>query len=137
SWSAAPRGALALILLLDQFPRNMFRGSARAYATDALALAMAKRMAASTTDRALPPAPRLFVYLPFEHSENLADQHESVRLTRAVVAEYPAAAGFLPYAEQHLAVIERFGRFPYRNVILGRPSTPAEIDFLRGQGPSV
>lgn len=136
NWTATPRGALGLIILLDQIPRNIFRDSPRAYATDAVALAIARRTVDSGMDGALAPSARLFVYLPFEHSENVDDQRESVRRTRAVIAEYPAAATFLPYAKEHLAVIQRFGRFPHRNAILARLSTPEEIAFLQGQAAS-
>jgi uncharacterized protein (DUF924 family) len=131
SWKDAPAGALALILLLDQFPRNMFRGAPRAFATDPRALLMAKDAVAHGFDLALPPARRPFIYLPFQHSENLDDQHESVRLFRKLAAEHPAMAGYVEYAEHHLEVIRHFGRFPHRNAVLGRSSTPAEVEFLR------
>jgi uncharacterized protein (DUF924 family) len=130
SWKEAPAGALALTLLLDQFPRNIFRGMARAFATDPKALLMAKDAVARGFDLAQPPARRPFIYLPFQHSENLDDQHESARLFRKLAAEHPAMAGYVEYAEHHLEAIRRFGRFPHRNAVLGRASTPAEVEFL-------
>jgi uncharacterized protein (DUF924 family) len=129
-WMDAPAGSLALTLLLDQFPRNMFRGTARAFATDGKALAVAKPALARQFDRALPPIRRVFLYMPFEHSENLDDQRESLRRFRELAIEDPPLAGFIPYAERHLEVIERFGRFPHRNAVLGRAATPAEAEFL-------
>lgn len=135
-WSGDPAGALALILLLDQLPRNMFRGTAQAFATDHQALAVAKRAVTANFDDALPPVQRAFVYMPFQHSENLADQHESVRLFRELAASHPEQADFLNYAQRHLEVIARFGRFPHRNAVLGRASTPEELEFLaRGGSP--
>jgi uncharacterized protein (DUF924 family) len=130
SWKAEPSSALALILLLDQFPRNIFRGTPRAFATDSKALATAKEAIERGFDLALPPVRRPFIYLPFQHSENLDDQHESVRLFRKLAADDPAAAGYVQYADHHLEVIRRFGRFPHRNAVLGRVSTPEEMEFL-------
>jgi uncharacterized protein (DUF924 family) len=131
SWKEAPSVALALILLLDQFPRNIFRGTARAFATDPKARAIAKDAVACGFDLALPPVRRPFIYLPFQHSENLDDQNESLRLFRKLAAEHPAMAGYVEYAEHHIGVIRRFGRFPHRNAVLGRVSTPEETDFLQ------
>jgi uncharacterized protein (DUF924 family) len=130
-WKEAPAGALALILLLDQFPRNIFRGAPRSFATDPEALATAKDAVARGFDLALSAARRPFVYLPFQHSENLDDQHESVRLFRKLATEYPSMAGYVKYAEHHLEVIRGFGRFPHRNSVLGRVSTPEEVEFLQ------
>ena len=130
-WKAEPSSALALVLLLDQFPRNIFRGMARAFATDSTALATAKEAIERGFDLALGPARRPFIYLPFQHSENLDDQHESVRLFRKLAADDPAMAGYVQYAEHHLEVIRRFGRFPHRNAVLGRASTPEEREFLQ------
>ncbi|MGH7841671.1 MAG: DUF924 family protein [Candidatus Binataceae bacterium] len=129
-WRNEPRSALALTLLFDQFPRNMFRGTARAFATDHKALALAKHAVARQFDLALSEVERAFVYLPFEHSENLDDQRESVRLHRQLFARAPAMAGYLMYAERHMEVIRRFGRFPHRNAILRRSSTPEEALFV-------
>jgi uncharacterized protein (DUF924 family) len=131
SWKEEPSSALALILLLDQFPRNIFRGTPRAFATDPKALATAKHAVARGFDLALPPVQRPFIYLPFQHSENLDDQQESVRLLRKLAAEHPAMAGYIQYAEHHIGVIRRFGRFPHRNAVLGRASTPEETEFLQ------
>jgi len=128
AWRNSPRSCLALIVLLDQFPRNMFRGSARAFATDALALDAARHAIASGHDRALSKTERTFIYLPFEHSENLADQERAL----ALFAGHPNAE----WAQRHYEIIKRFGRFPHRNAILGRQSTPAEIEFLREPGSS-
>lgn len=133
-WMNGPSGALALVLLLDQFPRNMFRDTARAFATDYKALAVAKHTVAAKLDQALAPSRRAFVYMPFEHSENLGDQHESIRLFRDLAEENPASADYLKYAERHLEVITRFGRFPHRNAVLKRPSTPDESEFLSSGG---
>jgi uncharacterized protein (DUF924 family) len=135
-WMNEPSGALALILLLDQFPRNMFRGTARAFATDSKALAIAKRMVAAKLDHAVTPSRRAFVYMPFQHSENLSDQHESMRLFRELAEEHSELADYLKYAERHLEVIARFGRFPHRNAMLGRASTPQESEFVSSGGES-
>jgi uncharacterized protein (DUF924 family) len=130
-WQEAPRSVLALILLLDQLPRNMLRGTARAFATDAQALSIAKHAVARRFDRALTATERVFVYLPFEHSENLADQDEGVRLFRQLADQDSSASGYLEYAEGHRETIRRFGRFPHRNAILGRTSTAEEAEFIR------
>jgi uncharacterized protein (DUF924 family) len=123
-WLAMPDAALALVLLLDQFPRNAFRGTPRMYATDGMARAVASAATDAGYDEAVEPALRLFFYLPFEHSEDLADQERSVALYRAL--GYPD----LGYAERHRDIIRRFGRFPHRNRILGRTTTPEEQRFL-------
>jgi uncharacterized protein (DUF924 family) len=130
AWDAGPEEALARILLLDQFTRNAFRDSPRAFAGDALALAAARAMLASAQDAALLPVQRSFVYLPFEHAEDLAAQDESVRLFTRLVDAAPALADTLAYANRHRAVIARFGRFPHRNAVLGRASTAEELAFL-------
>jgi uncharacterized protein (DUF924 family) len=128
-WAATPEGALALVLLLDQFPRNLFRGSARVYSSDAKARATAKRALAAGQDVRLPPVQRLFLYMPLEHSEDLADQDESCRRF-AALADHPDHAELVRYAERHREIVERFGRFPHRNAALGRESTPEEEAFL-------
>jgi uncharacterized protein (DUF924 family) len=130
-WEATAEGALALVIVLDQFPRNMFRGHPRSFATDPQARAAAKNAVARGFDLALPPVQRPFIYMPFQHSENLADQEESLRLFHRLAAEVPAMAGYIEYAEHHLEVVRRFGRFPHRNAVLGRASTAAELEFLR------
>ncbi len=125
-WAETPEGALALVLLLDQFPRNIHRGRRRAYAFDQRARAVARRAIAAGHDRKLPPERRMFLYLPFEHSEDPEDQEYSVRLFEAL-----GLPEQLDYAKRHRDVIVRFGRFPHRNAILGRISTPEEEAFLR------
>ena len=131
-WRSEPRSCLALVLLLDQFPRNMFRNTSRAFATDAKARDIVRRAIDAGFDRALSAVERMFLYLPLQHSENLDDQFESVRLTRALAAEDPGSDA-LKYAEQHLEIIQRFGRFPARNAALGRQSTDQELAFLNKQ----
>jgi uncharacterized protein (DUF924 family) len=129
-WKAAPRSCLALILLLDQLPRNMFRGSPRSYESDPLALAVARHAVAARFDEVLRPIECSFVYLPYEHSEDVADQREGVELMKRL-ATHPRGTEWLGYAEQHLRIVERFGRFPHRNDLLGRASTPEEREFLK------
>jgi len=131
-WTA-PRAALARVLLLDQFTRNSFRDSARAFAGDPLALATAEASIARGDDRALIPVERWFMYLPFEHSEDLAKQERGVALCTRLRNE-TGLADPLVWVEKHAAVIRRFGRFPHRNAVLGRESTPEEIDFLARPG---
>jgi uncharacterized protein (DUF924 family) len=128
-WSDDAPGALARIVLLDQFTRNAFRDTPRAFAGDAFALAAARAMVASGQDLALPPLQRMFVYLPFEHAEDLVAQREAVHLFERLGDE-----GSTEWARKHLAVIERFGRFPHRNAVLGRMSTPEEEAFLAQPG---
>jgi uncharacterized protein (DUF924 family) len=128
-WEATPEGALALVIVLDQFPRNMFRGLPRMYASDPLALAATKRALARSFDQQVPRRDRQFFYLPLEHSENLDDQERSVALAHAYGDDE-----FTKYAEQHADIIRRFGRFPHRNAILGRATTPEEQAFLDGGG---
>jgi uncharacterized protein (DUF924 family) len=133
-WAATPDGLLALLLLLDQFPRNLFRGAVQAFAGDA----PARQLAAAAIDRGwdapLAAVEKLFVYLPFEHSEALADQERSVALFSALADGHPGCEGFLDYAHRHHEVIARFGRFPHRNAALGRPSTPEETSYLAQPG---
>ena len=128
-WEATPEAALALLIVLDQFPRNMFRGSPRAFAADPLALTVAKRAVAQNFDRQLDLPRRNFFYLPFEHSENLVDQKRCVELSR----QNSDAEG-VKWAELHADIIRRFGRFPHRNAVLGRVSTPEELAFLDAGG---
>jgi uncharacterized protein (DUF924 family) len=130
-WQEQPDGALALCILLDQVPRNIFRGTARAFASDPAARAVARRILASGFDLAYPTDDhRLFCYLPFEHSEDIEDQWLSVTL----FSERTADRQTTDYARRHCDIIRRFGRFPHRNEILGRPSTPEERDFLKQPG---
>ena len=133
-WADRPEGLLALIVLLDQFPRNLFRNAPRAFATDAQALALAQQALAQGVDAQLMPVARAFIYLPFEHSEDLAMQDRAVALFSALAQHGEAFASYLDYAERHRDVIRRFGRFPHRNAILGRASTPEEIAFLARPG---
>lgn len=128
-WEAAAEGELAFILVLDQFPRNMFRGSPRAFATDALARAAAKRAMRRGFDRAFASPKRNFFYLPLMHSEELADQERCVALCREL-----GDANALKFAELHADIIRRFGRFPHRNALLGRIATAEERAFLDGGG---
>ncbi|MCP1290592.1 DUF924 domain-containing protein [Chromobacterium sp. S0633] len=127
------RRGLAWLILTDQFPRNLFRRSAEAFATDGQALALAREIVARGLDRQLPHIARTFVYLPFEHSESLADQDEAVRLFETM-AEDAAMASFIDYAHRHRDVIVRFGRFPHRNAALGRMDTPDEKAYLAEPG---
>jgi len=128
-WEESPEGALALVIVLDQFPRNMFRGEARTYATDAAARGVADRALARSFDQQVAQPERQFFYLPFEHSETLAEQERGVALNRA-----SGDADALKWAELHADIIRRFGRFPHRNVVLGRATTPEEQEFLDGGG---
>jgi uncharacterized protein (DUF924 family) len=130
SWRDAGPSCLALTIVLDQFPRNMFRNDPRAYATDDKALASAEHAVRTGFDLQFLPVARTFFYLPFEHSENLEHQWRSVELTSALPYDSRTAA-FMEHARGHKETIERFGRFPHRNAILGRESTPEELEFLR------
>jgi uncharacterized protein (DUF924 family) len=129
-----PQGALARILVLDQFTRNAHRNTPRSFAGDALALDAARALLEGGADRDLPPLQRAFVYLPFEHAEDAFMQERAVELLSALATEHPGFDEMLDYAHRHRAVIARFGRFPHRNEILGRASTSEEIDFLRQPG---
>ncbi len=137
-WDGLPRSALALVLLLDQFPRNAYRGTSLAFAGDARAQEITLLGLERGYQQYFTPLERLFFYLPLEHAENLALQDRSVELMRQLEAEAPelAKAQIADYAERHRAVIERFGRFPHRNEILGRDSTPEEVQFLAEPGSS-
>lgn len=135
-WRESVDGTLAYILTLDQFTRNAHRGTAKAFAGDPLALAAARALVASGADRTLPGVRRQFIYLPFEHAEDLAMQDESMRLFTALAGADPALADLPVWAERHRVIVARFGRFPHRNAILGRPSTADEEAFLREPGSS-
>ncbi|MEI3852081.1 MULTISPECIES: DUF924 family protein [Ensifer] len=128
-WRATPENRLAAIILLDQMPRNMYRGTPLAFATDCLALHEAKLAVGVGADMAIKPEARAFVYLPFEHSENLTDQTMSVKLFTEL-----GDADYLDYAIRHREVIEQFGRFPHRNALLARVSTDAELAYLAQPG---
>jgi uncharacterized protein (DUF924 family) len=135
-WQETPRGSLALVLLLDQFPRNMFRGDRQAFATDPLAQEVAEHTIQNKFDLELLAIECLFVYLPFMHSENLAAQHRSVALFQKLAQECCYLEDALSPAIKHKEIIERFGRYPHRNAILGRASTPEEVEFLQQSGSS-
>ena len=135
SWTTVD-GALAQIILLDQFTRNVFRGTARSFAGDHRALMLAQGLVAAGRDRGLPGVRRQFVYLPFEHAEDLAMQNESFRLFTDLARSEPALADLPTWAEKHRVIIARFGRFPHRNAVLGRPSTAEEEAFLKEPGSS-
>ncbi|MGA9421482.1 MAG: DUF924 family protein [Rhodanobacteraceae bacterium] len=135
-WNETPHGRLALIVLVDQFSRNLFRDDARAFEHDGLARAWAREAVATAADRALRPVERMFVYLPFEHSESLADQEWAVALftglrDEVAPAQREAFDGILHFAGRHRDIVARFGRFPHRNAVLARASTPAELEFLK------
>ena len=132
-WEEAADGALALLILLDQFPRNLYRRSAHAFATDPLARAIARRAIKRGFDKATDPDLRPFFYLPFEHSESLEDQEEGIALCQTYAAE-TADEGYLKFAIIHRDIIARFGRFPHRNPALGRQTTPEERAFLDDGG---
>ena len=134
AWAAEPHSALAQIVLLDQFTRNSFRDTPRAFAGDKRALAAAMAMVGSRQDEALLPVQRVFVYLPFEHAEGIGMQEEALRLFTRLVADAAGLQNMLDYAQRHHDVVQRFGRFPHRNVILGRQSTAQEIEFLKQPG---
>lgn len=129
AWEDSDEGTLALLLLLDQFSRNMFRNDARAFSADEMARAIADRAIAKGVDQRIAPDLRAFMYLPFEHSEAMADQERSVALFRAL-----GDAESLKWADLHLDIIRQFGRFPHRNAVLGRDTTPEEAAFLAAGG---
>jgi uncharacterized protein (DUF924 family) len=128
-WRSSDDGLLALVIVLDQFPRNMFRGDKRTYATDPLAREVATQAIAAGVDRRVDPVLRQFIYIPFMHSEHLADQERCIELFRAV--DEPESA---KYAEGHADIVRRFGRFPHRNALLGRATTAEEQAFLESGG---
>ncbi|HEY2188298.1 MAG TPA: DUF924 family protein, partial [Caldimonas sp.] len=134
AWASPAPSALAQVLLLDQFTRNAFRGSPRAFAGDPRALAAASGMVGLRQDEELATFMRGFVYLPYEHAEGLAMQDEAIRLLTRLAAADPEQQSMLDYAYRHRAMIERFGRFPHRNAVLGRLSTAEEIAFLKQPG---
>jgi uncharacterized protein (DUF924 family) len=138
-WADGPRRRLSLVLLLDQFPRNIHRGTARAFAGDEQALGLALSGMQSAADAALNPVERIFFYMPLQHSELLEVQEESVAAYKRLANEAPETIrdvfrGCVGFAERHREVIRRFGRFPHRNALLGRPSTPDEQAYMREGG---
>jgi uncharacterized protein (DUF924 family) len=142
AWIAPPLApsqalpALAYVIVLDQFTRNAFRGSPRAFAGDARALDAARALVGSGLDRHLTGVQRQFAYLPFEHAEDLAQQRRALELFEQLGRDEPALAGLLEWAERHHDIVARFGRFPHRNALLGRPSSAEEIEFLQQPGSS-
>jgi len=140
-WAETAEGTLAAIILLDQFSRNIYRGRAESFANDARALDLCLRGLSRQMDRALLPVQRVFLYLPLEHAEDLTCQDRSVALFTKLRIEAPPgfrqmADSYLDYAERHRTVIRRFGRYPHRNQILGRLSTPEESEWLKQPGSS-
>jgi uncharacterized protein (DUF924 family) len=141
AWAAAPTGRLALILLTDQFPRNAYRDTPQAFAFDPLALSWSREGIRNDVHRQLRPIERVFLYMPLEHSESLEDQQQSIalfeELADVVSPEHRRTFnGYVRFARRHREIIERFGRFPHRNRILGRASSPAELAFLQEPGSS-
>lgn len=143
SWEDASRSTLALIILLDQFSRNIYRGTAKAFAQDSLALEICLRAIDNGFDKMLHSVERLFFYMPLEHSEDIEIQKKSVEYFSVMEKLFPTppslasmVSEFRKYAEMHYVIIERFGRFPHRNEVLGRESTPEEIEFLKQPGSS-
>jgi uncharacterized protein (DUF924 family) len=134
-WRDDARSCLALVIVLDQFPRNMFRGDGRIHAADGVALASSKYAVEHALDRELPAFQRMFLYMPFMHSENSEDQRRSVELFE-LLADEPGAPDVTSYAVGHREIVERFGRFPHRNEILDRATTPEEAEFLKTEGSS-
>ena len=134
-WKNEAQSCLALIVVLDQFPRNMFRGSARAFAADALAREATHHALQLGFDRQMKPVERQFLYLPLEHSESLDDQEHCLKLMLEL-SGFPETHDLHMWAEKHLVIIRRFGRFPHRNAALGRQSTAEEIAFLKEPGSS-
>ena len=132
-WRASPEPMLALVIVLDQFSRNLYRGDARAFAQDAHALECARQAIARGDDLGLLPVGRQFLYMPFEHSENPLDQDLACDLMRSL-EEFEATRGLTEWAERHRVIVRRFGRFPHRNAALGRASTPEETAFLAQPG---
>ncbi|HZY65604.1 MAG TPA: DUF924 family protein [Rubrobacteraceae bacterium] len=133
-WKEDAESCLALVILLDQFPRNLFRGDPRTYMTDDKALGISREGIEQGLDRKLPPFQRHFLYMPFMHSEDLEDQRRSVTLFRELAEE--DGPDVTEYAEGHRDIVERFGRFPHRNEVLGRRTTPEEAEFLEQPGSS-
>jgi uncharacterized protein (DUF924 family) len=131
AWTTSARGTLAAVIVLDQFPRNIHRGTPDAFASDATALALAAGLIAKGGDRELSEVERQFLYMPYQHAEDLSVQERSLELYRAL-----GNANVLDFATRHRDIIARFGRFPHRNAIVARPSTPEEVAFLQQPGSS-
>ncbi|KAI9006785.1 hypothetical protein DFJ74DRAFT_689400 [Hyaloraphidium curvatum] len=136
SWESSPRSALALVITMDQFPRNMFRSTARAFATDKDALRVAKDAIRKGFDGEMGVYERWFLYLPLGHSEVLEDQNEVVGLFEAMAKVHPECRMAIGPSKEHRDIVARFGRFPHRNEVLGRESTEEEVEFLENGGPN-
>ena len=134
AWEGQPLSALALVIVLDQFTRNTRRDTAGMFSGDAMALGIARRCVAAGQDKLMQGVQRQFLYLPFEHSEALDDQAESMRLFAQLGQDHPELSGLLEWARKHQVIVARFGRFPHRNAALGRASTAEEIEFLKQPG---
>ncbi len=140
-WKETTQGVLALILITDQFPRNIYRGLAKSFALDKHALKLSKELLRLKGDEHLRPVERIFAYMPLEHSESMADQEENVKRFKDLIGSLPEEKrttfeGYLNFAVRHREIIDRFGRFPHRNEMLGRESTPEEMAFLKEPGSS-
>jgi uncharacterized protein (DUF924 family) len=139
-WLDQPEGRLALVIALDQLPRNLFRGTPRAFAYDAYTAALCLAAVHTGQDQMLRPIERAFLYMPLQHAEDLQAQQASVQLFERLAHDNPEwpvfSEEFLPFARIHRTIVERFGRFPHRNRVLGRDSTPEEQHYLDGEGPS-
>jgi uncharacterized protein (DUF924 family) len=133
SWRESDEGLVALVVVLDQFSRNLYRNDSRAFAQDPQALECARQAVDSGLDLKRLPVERLFLYLPFEHSEDLADQDRCVELMQSL-EEFPETRGIAEWAEKHRVIVRRFGRFPHRNAALARASTAEEVEFLKQPG---
>lgn len=134
-WVTSARGALALVILLDQVPRNIFRDTPRAYESDGKAREIASAAIARGLDRNLLPVERMFLYLPFEHSERIEDQERALELF-ATLEAFPETKDIMKTVRRHYEIVARFGRFPHRNAVLGRATTPEEATFLQGPDSS-
>mgnify|MGYP001949856778 CR=1 FL=1 len=139
AWAQTDQGLLALLILTDQFRRNLYRGSGESFAMDDFARGLCRQALRRGAERRLRPIHRVMLYLPLEHSESLSDQDDSVRCFQRLATEVPTEQhevfeGYLDYARSHREVIAEFGRFPHRNTALGRPSTPAERIYLEQPG---
>ena len=136
NWAIALSSSLALVILLDQFSRNIYRGTSRAFANDAAALSISKNIVASNKHKALKPIEQVFLYLPYEHSESVDDQAESVLLFQSLLQDaesewHPQLEGFMSHAIEHKNIIDEFGRFPHRNKVMGRKNSDAEERYLQ------
>ncbi len=134
-WQGQPESCLALVIVLDQFPRNLFRGDPKTHVTDDKALAISREAVQKRLDKELPPFQRHFLYMPFMHSEDVEDQHRSVELFQNLAAENNGP-DVTEFAKEHRDIVDRFGRFPHRNALLGRETTPEEAEFLEQSGSS-